>query len=210
MSAKRKAAADPTTETPVVMNPEMERSLLGALPRRRRPGKPLRVARIDGDTAYLELTKGFIVVLDAADVPLVEAWNWCALMGTGTPYAVRLQRLPGGAKIFVRMHRFLMQAPPHLIVDHEDGDTLNNRRKNLRLVDEFASNQNRRRPSHNTSGFRGVSWCARNGRWQASIQYQSVAHHLGYFDTPEEGHAAYCREAAIHHGKYRRAEGLKL
>jgi hypothetical protein len=43
----------------------------------------------------------------------------------------------------------------------------------------------------NTSGFKGVSWYARTGKWNAQVCHQRKYYNLGYFDTPEEAHEAY-------------------
>ncbi|MBA4542024.1 HNH endonuclease [Thermoactinomyces daqus] len=76
---------------------------------------------------------------------------------------------------------------PDEVVDHLNGDTLDNRRENLRAVDR-ATNQRNRRVSHtNKTGFRGVHENKQTGKWTASI-------FLGQFDTPEEAAKVY-REA---------------
>ena len=40
--------------------------------------KAIRQIRVDGNIAYVPLTRGYEAVIDAADVPLVEGWNWYA------------------------------------------------------------------------------------------------------------------------------------
>jgi len=48
-----------------------------------------------------------------------------------------------------------------------------------------------RKHARNTSGFAGVSRCARNGKWKAAIQFKGSYKFLGRFDTPNEASEAY-------------------
>lgn len=67
------------------------------------------------------------------------------------------------------------------VVDHIDGDRLNNRIENLRSVDRNGNALNRRRPKSNTSGVIGVSWCKRSQKWAASIRKNNRSRHIGYY-----------------------------
>lgn len=93
---------------------------------------------------------------------------------------------------------------PSGIIDHRDGDRDGNRFDNLRPATKAQNNKNRRRHTNNRSGFKGAYFHIRVGRWAAQIKSERVAHHLGYFDTPEEAHAAYCRASEKLHGEFGR------
>lgn len=69
-----------------------------------------------------------------------------------------------------------------LQVDHINGDGLDNRISNLRVVTQKENNRNRRIPSINTSGVIGVNIVSGTGKWQARIGTGSGRKHLGYFD----------------------------
>lgn len=86
------------------------------------------------------------------------------------------------------------------IIDHKDNDPWNNRRLNLRPSTRSQNNQNRRMPSHNTTGYKGVSY--RNGRYTSKITSNKVDVYLGCFDTAEEAHKAYCERANVLHGEF--------
>lgn len=69
-----------------------------------------------------------------------------------------------------QLHRYILNAPDHMLVDHINGNPLDNRKKNLRLVDHSGNAQNRiRLSSHNTSGYRGVWYDEKTEMWKVSI-----------------------------------------
>jgi hypothetical protein len=57
---------------------------------------------------------------------------------------------------------------------------------------------------NNTSGFKGVTWHNVNLQWQARIAVGGKRKSLGYFNTPEEAHKAYCKAAKAHFGEFAR------
>jgi hypothetical protein len=85
---------------------------------------------------------------------------------------------PGGRRK-IRLHRFLLLGvddDPNRVVDHINGDTLDNRRCNLRVLTKGANVSHRANlNSNNTSGTRGVYWCGTNNRWIACIQHNEDA-----------------------------------
>lgn len=166
-----------------------------------------RPIRIEGDVAYVTLTRGYETVIDAEDVPLVEGYNWYCLPARQTGYAIRDLWLGGeNKKIPVMMHRVILDAPTGLYVDHIDGNGLNNRRGNLRFATPSQNSCNMRITTKNTSGYKGVFWVKDKGKWAAQIVLNYKAKHLGYFDTPEEAHKAYCEASERLHGEFGRTE----
>ena len=93
--------------------------------------------------------------------------------------------------------------PKH--IDHVNGDRADNRIDNLRSVNQQQNNMNLPVYKNNTSGLRGVSFYKRTGRWKAQIQASGKKIGLGYFDTPDEAHAAYVSAAEELHGEFARA-----
>jgi hypothetical protein len=86
---------------------------------------------------------------------------------------------------------------PEHDLDHIDADPLNNRLENLREATRSENCFNQGLPKNNTSGFKGVTWDSRRGKWKAGITTDGRFRHLGYFEDPTE--AAYvvelvCRE----------------
>jgi len=89
-------------------------------------------------------------------------------------------------------------------IDHVDGDRTNNRLTNLRVASRSENQHNRKIARHNTSGFKGVSWMARDKLWRARIGVGGKRHRLGDFGTIEEAAAAYARASAEMHGAFSR------
>jgi hypothetical protein len=132
----------------------------------------------------ITISKGQIVLIDDEDEPLIRgAWYI-----TGDGYAARSR---GGNKNhrIEYMHRIVTRAPKGTYVDHINGDKLDNRKSNLRLVTNSENMQNLR-GAYRTSrtGIRGVS--PFEGRFRATVVVNYKQHHIGLFDTIDEAAAA--------------------
>lgn len=88
------------------------------------------------------------------------------------------------------IYYMLSGVEPLQIVDHMDGDTLNNRFPNLRLTTEAVNQRNRGMNRNNKSGFVGVSWDKRKSKWMAHITIDGKNKNLGRYDSPEEAYQA--------------------
>ena len=77
-----------------------------------------------------------------------------------------------------------------LVIDHINGDPLDNRLQNLRAVTASENSRNRTLSNNNTSGFTGVRFVERCNKWRASIWTKGTFRHLGHYDTKEEAIAA--------------------
>lgn len=161
-------------------------------------------------TMEIPLSKGLVAIVDAADYQWLSKWKWCAFKAPhqNTYYAMRKERMPDGKRRTVRMHRSIMDASADQEIDHKDGNGLNNTRGNLRIATHQQNACNRRLPSHNTSGHRGVSWAKFCQKWQARIQIDGKKKNLGYFATLEEAAQAYNKAAKEFHGEFARLNNV--
>lgn len=93
---------------------------------------------------------------------------------------------------------------PPFEVDHEDTNPSNNKWFNLRPAKRLQNCRNTRRPRHNTSGVKGVSWCKRRKAWRAYIVVGRKQKSLGYFGAKSKAAAAYARAATDTFGEFPR------
>lgn len=138
------------------------------------------------------LTNGMKTLVDDEDFERVTAYNWgfdCFGYGTCTLSTLN-----------IRLHRFIMNAPKGLVVDHINGDRLDNRKENLRLCSIKENIRNSKKHKDNTSGYRGVSTIGR--LWRAYIVVDRKQISLGCYKTREEAALAYNRGATLYHGEY--------
>lgn len=118
----------------------------------------------------------------------VAQLNWRASVKPHTTYAICIR---SGCEI--RLHRLLMDATPNQLIDHEDGDGLNNRRSNLRVATSADNAHNQKAQGGKST--KGVSLHRATGKWSAQIRVNKVKQHLGLFDSQDAAQAAY-NEAA--------------
>ena len=151
----------------------------------------IRPITIKGDIAEIELTRGHIALIDATDVPLVRGRSWFASGKLPKIYAATR----GDNQMPLTLHRFLVNPPNGMVVDHINGDGMDNRRCNLRLATPQQNMANARRKVGD-SGYIGVQKM-KAGRFFASVQI-----HLGSFDTAEEAARAYDAKATELFGEF--------
>lgn len=144
-------------------------------------------------TVVVPLTRGKVAMIDDEDADRVLTFKWYAYPDSRRQriwYAQRHLPSPQRGK-FISMHRFILNAPPGVDVDHVNGDTLDNQRSNLRWANDSQNAANRRYLPTNTSGFRGVCFNKKAGKWQAGIKHQGKSIYLGIYDDVEAAARAY-------------------
>ena len=86
--------------------------------------------------------------------------------------------------------------PEEKLVDHEDGNKLNNKISNLRLATHKQNHHNRRKHNNNTSGVTGVHWDKRANKYRSGIDHNCKSLNLGYFNKSDKDKAIAVRIAA--------------
>lgn len=152
---------------------------------------------------YMELTDGSVTILDDEDFEKFGHLEW-HLDRKGKHFYARRRF----GRRHCLLHRLIMDPPIGKCVDHKNGNTLDNRRENLRVCTVAENFLNRRKtPGCKTSPFKGVRWFrgkqkSLKKRWVGVISYKGKTYYLGYFATQEEAAAAYNVKAVELHGEF--------
>lgn len=144
----------------------------------------------------ITLLGGLIARIDDEDFELVSNYQWrCA--NRKKPWKYAISRVSG-----ILMHRLITNATKGVLVDHKNGDGLDNRRENLRLATHAENMRNSKGHKNTKSGIKGAYWHDLAKKWFSSIMVNRVNHRLGFFDTPEEAGLAYAEAAKRLHGEF--------
>jgi len=158
-------------------------------------GKPYRVDPPEPPNdkiRYIPLTRGLHAIVDAEDYEWLSQYKWQAhRTPSGGIYAVH-----GTSRGQVFMHRMIMRPPEGMVVDHINGNGLDNRRCNLRICTPPENSRNRRKHVDGKSRFIGVSPCGE--KWQVFVGRRYV----GVFDDEVEAAKIRDREAIKQYGEH--------
>ncbi len=148
----------------------------------------------------IRLPRGLVALVDDEDYGWLSRWSW----SYDGRYAKRVFVDESGARRTVSMHRLVMGEPEGLCVLHFNGDLLDNRRSNLRVCAMAEVSRRRRMQANNTSGYRGVRWVERIGRWKARIRVCGRRIELGDYRELMDAVRAYDEASVRYHGEYGR------
>ena len=95
-----------------------------------------------------------------------------------------------------------LDIPSGMVVDHIDGNPLNNRPENLRLATIMQNSYNSKLYTSNTSGYKGVSFDRETGKWLAQIRIDGRNKKLGRYLTAELANEAVVKVRAVEHGRF--------
>ena len=136
-------------------------------------------------TKEIKITQGKVALVDDEDYEELYKYKWYALLNRKTWYAGRTESYANGKRHNLVMHREILGLvrDDGKLTDHRNRNGLDKRRSNLRIVDYVLSNRNRGGHKDNTSGYNGVYWHKRTGKWVARIQINCKQINLGYYDN---------------------------
>jgi hypothetical protein len=145
---------------------------------------------------FIPLTKGKVAIVDAEDYEWLSKYKWHAVDTGGKFYAYRCRN-----KRSISMHRMIMGEPKGKVVDHRDGNSLNNRRSNLRIC-TAAENQRNRRFTGGVSRYKGVCFVKKLNKWRTEITFDGRQIHIGLFKDEISAGKAYDKKAKELFGEF--------
>ena len=161
-----------------------KRKSCGCIRNEQHPDRQIRnrfEVREDFMIGYTERGRPFF--FDKEDYNRVKEHCWCETTG-----GYLTSRFPDGS--IVKLHRFVMAAQDKEIVDHINHDVTDNRKVNLRIVDDVHSMRNIGISVRNKSGIKGVYYNRGSDRWTATIKLNGKEKYLGSFKKKEDAAAA--------------------
>jgi hypothetical protein len=163
---------------------------------------PNKFTMKDGVCIMIAYYKGepFEVKIDRKNYKKIKQYRW--RIHKGGYCGALLYAVADIDKKFVRLHRFLMDVPKNMQVDHKNHDTVDNREENLRICTVSENMHNSKKPKNNTSGFKGVSWHKVHKKWHAQIYVKNKNIYLGRFTDKIEAAKAYNDAAIKYHGEF--------
>lgn len=152
----------------------------------------------------IKLSKGYRAIVDDADFGWLSALPWFAREPSNPDKPVYATRSGEGHPIY--MHREILglsYGDPRR-GDHKNGDSLDNRRENLRVCTVSQNGANQRKQVRRAGQFKGVSFRSNKNKYRAYIKHGGRAKQLGSFSTAEEAARAYDTAARLLFGEFAR------
>jgi hypothetical protein len=150
----------------------------------------------DEKVCRIPLTQGLFALVDPEDFDELSKYKWYAARNRRCFYACRREN----GKV-VYMHRQIMKPPPGMDVDHINLQGLDSRKRNMRTCTR-AQNGYNHRPLWGGTGFRGVRYVERNGKYEAFLRHRGKEILSGEFDDPIEAARARDKLAREVQGEY--------
>lgn len=147
-------------------------------------------------------SKGEEFWFDKEDYELIKNYTW--YFGTKGEVIAKVNHTS------LLLHRLVMNVTDFEIqVDHIKHKRFDNRKSQLRIVDNSKNQMNSKKRKDNTSGCKGVSWHKKNGMWYAYINVNKKRIHLGYFHKLEEAIRVRKNAEKKYFGKYSYDHSMK-
>lgn len=157
---------------------------------------------LSGEYGIGYTSKGEEFYFDLEDYDKIKDYIWCI---SDNGYVITKNPVCYNRIIF--MHRLIMNVKEHKIkVDHIYHNKCDNRKSQLRLVNDNQNQYNMTKPKDNTSGYKGVYWHKNKEKWEALIQCDGKLKYLGLYDDINDAIEAREKAEIKYFGEYRNRE----
>ena len=154
----------------------------------------------EGDHMRCTMKNGASFIFDIKDMDIVKNHSWSISRG-------HVRTCVDGRSVY--LHQILLDTTCDTEIDHINGDKMDNRRCNLRFATHAQNNQNKGLRRDSTTGYKGVCFDKRSGKYIAYINANGKRTYLGYFDDKLSAAYAYDAAALQMHGDYARPNFMK-
>lgn len=153
----------------------------------------------------ITLTKGYSCMVDDEDYEYLSQFKWYAKKSRNLHYAARSNKKDKSKPITIWMHRDILNLHgSEYVCDHIDGNSLDNRKSNLRKCTSSQNRLNCPARKDSSTGIKGVFKLKGTNNFYAKIRANGVIKNLGSFVNIEDAKEAYNKEAVIIHGEFAR------
>ena len=160
----------------------------------------------DGKTSYIKLTQGQVAIIDAEDLEKIADYRWHASWNPSKKayYATSSITVSYKKQKTVSMNRLLMNCPKHLVVDHIDGNPLNNCKSNLRVCTPSQNCANKGAYKTNTTGHKGL--VKNKNTYEVYVSINGKSTYVGCSSKYEDAVKIHEEESRRIHGEFCRFE----
>lgn len=143
--------------------------------------------------------RGLFVLVDDEDYKVCSSHRWHI---NGKYASANIKETPNDPPKSIRMHRFITKCPKGKMVDHIDGNTLNNQKENLRICNDSENGMNKKKKSNTSSMYKGVMKNGNYNTYYSEIVVRGIKIKLGFYRSQEEAAEAYNEAAITHFGEF--------
>lgn len=157
------------------------------------------------NSKLISLNNGMFAIVDDDDFERANDMYWWAFKHRNTWYAIG-SILCSDSLIDIKLHRFILNvSDPSILIDHENGNGLDCRKVNLRIVTNIQNCMNQRKANGLfTSKYKGVSFHKRTNKFLCRIRVNGSLIHLGYFISEDVAAEIYDKNAIKYFGEFAR------